>query len=252
MSELVDLVDPSNRFEAGGLSLEVRALLEYLLAAREATGADIVCTSTTDHPVLSNSGHRSRHLLAGTDGEGLAIDCRLRTRGTSRDHHLAVFEAFTHVEGALHELIYAYAPYNIRGGRRVPPYATADHRDHVHVSVNRGVLVRWPHPRDPQEAHMLFPGTQTVAVPGRGPRGDGRWPMWGWKPDGSVFCWNFTPDIPQRVPDEVEKRTITAEGATVIGLHPLPSGRFGYYLVTDQADERSGLNTFTFESKGVI
>lgn len=254
-----DITDRSNPFNTTGLSLEDRALLHYVQAARAFTGADIVCTSTTDHPEFSNSGNRSRHVQLGTDGKGLAVDLRLRTRGTARDHHRPVFDSFVPVERQLHELIYAYpptgkradgttGPYNIRAGRRVAPYAVSDHKDHVHVSVNRGVLVEWPHraPATPQEAHMKFPGTRVQKVPGR-PAVNGRWPMWGFKPNGDVFCWNFTPDMPQRVPTAEEKRVVTGNGQfEVIGLIPRDDGVFGYFLVNDDADDRGGLATFTF------
>lgn len=139
-----DITDSSNPFATSGLSREVRALLEYLRAAGQAAGGDFVATSTTDHPTYSNARNLSRHLRPGTDGLGLALDCRLRTRGTGRNHHRAVFDAFTHVETQLHELIYAFAPYNIKAGERVAPYAVSDHKDHIHVSVGKGVFVAYP------------------------------------------------------------------------------------------------------------
>lgn len=151
-----DLFDPSNPFHTQGLSREDRNLLAYLQAARRATGADIVVTSTTDHPPYTSSGNPSRHVAPGTEGKGLALDARTRTRGTYRDAHRAVFDAFARVEGQLHELIYAYAPYNIKAGRRVPPYAVSDHRDHVHVSVDRGVFVLYPAPVVPPPAATPF------------------------------------------------------------------------------------------------
>lgn len=140
--DLAPLTDASNPFNLAGVSDEVRAMFAYLLAARTATGVDVVVTCTTDHPRLSASGNVSRHRQAGTAGEGLAIDCRLRTRGL--DIHRPVFNLFVPVEAQLHELIYAKAPYNIKAGKRVAPYAVASHHDHVHVSVDRGRFLRWP------------------------------------------------------------------------------------------------------------
>lgn len=140
--DLAPLTDASNPFNVTGVSDEVRAMFAYLLGARSARGVDVVVTCTTDHPRLSASGNVSRHRQAGTNGEGLAIDCRLRTRGL--DIHRAVFDLFVPVEKQLHELIYADAPFNIKGGRRVAPYAVAGHHDHVHVSVDKGRLLRWP------------------------------------------------------------------------------------------------------------
>lgn len=132
-----DITDPSNPFNVAGISDEDRALLTYLRDAKAATGDDVVVSCTTDHPAGP-----TRHLQAGTGGEGLAIDCRMRRRGN--DIHRAVFDVFVPVERQLYELIYAGAPYNIKAGRRVAPYAVASHHDHVHVAVNRGVFVRWP------------------------------------------------------------------------------------------------------------
>ena len=134
-----DLTDPSNPFNLAGISDEDRALMQYLRDAKAATRVDVVVTCTTDHPAGA-----TRHLQRGTNGLGLAIDCRKRTRGL--DIHRAVFDLFVPIETQLYELIYASASYNIKAGRRVPPYATAGHHDHVHVAVNRGVFVRWPRP----------------------------------------------------------------------------------------------------------
>jgi hypothetical protein len=117
---------------------------------------------------------------------------------------------------------------------------------HFPLSHYVATVARLVQPATPQEAHMLFPGTQTVPVPGARARADGRWPLWGWKPDGSVFHWNFHGDMPRKGPSEEDKRKITAEGANVIGLHPRTDGVFGFYLVTDMADESGGLNTHTY------
>lgn len=149
-----DITDSSNPFATSGLSREVRAILAYVQAARAATGADLVCTSTTDHPTYSDSGNLSRHLMEGTDGLGLGVDLRMRTRSVAADFHDRAFNIFIPVETRLHELIYAYPPigkradgstgfYNIRGGKRVAPYAVSSHRDHVHLSVNRGVFLEY-------------------------------------------------------------------------------------------------------------
>lgn len=150
-----DITDSSNPFNVAGISDEDRALLQYLRAAKAATRIDVVATCTTDHP----SGP-TRHLQLGTNGTGLAIDCRKRTRG--RDIHRAVFDLFVPIETLLYELIYAGASYNIKAGRRVDPYAVADHHDHVHVAVDRGVLVRWPRLSPPAPAPL--PTTLEVDV----------------------------------------------------------------------------------------
>lgn len=93
---------------------------------------------------------------------------------------------------------------------------------------------------------MLFPGTQTVPIPGSKPDATGRWPMLGWRPDGSVHAWNIPPGMAIHIPTAAEKAEVTKGGATVIGLHWRTDGVWGYYQVTDMADDRGGLNTFTF------
>ncbi len=129
------ITDPSNPFDIEGISDEDRALLGYLLDAKQA-GHDVVATCTTDHPTGA-----TRHLQQGTNGTGLAIDCRISTRGN--DIHRSVFNLFVPVEAQLYELIYAAAPYNIKAGKRVTPYATKGHHDHVHVAVNKGTFLKW-------------------------------------------------------------------------------------------------------------
>lgn len=136
------LWDASNPYETEGLSLEVRHMIDYL----DDSGVPCFVTSTTDHPVLANSGNVSRHVQFGTDGRGLALD----VRGMRGDTEMlkVIFYTLLRVEGQLHELILSHpdVPFNIRNGRRVPPYAQADHKDHVHVSVDRGEFIRFYHP----------------------------------------------------------------------------------------------------------
>lgn len=157
MTDCGPITDPSNPFATEGISNEDRNLLQYLLDAKAATGIDVVATSTTDHPPGA-----TRHLQAGTNGTGLAIDCRLRQRGLNT--HRSVFDLWRPVESALYELIYAdppsavrsdgtFGPYNIKAGKRVRPYASADHHDHVHIAVNRGIFPRYPLP--PPEDDVL-------------------------------------------------------------------------------------------------
>lgn len=86
----------------------------------------------------------SRHAQQGTGGPGLAIDAAGTVPGRNTPELLAIFAAFKPVEEQLYELIYSGASYNIKGGKRVARYALADHWDHVHVSVNKGVFIRWP------------------------------------------------------------------------------------------------------------
>jgi hypothetical protein len=134
-----DLRDDSNPFNVAGISDEDRALMQYLREAKAATRVDVVVTCTTDHPAGA-----TRHLQRGTNGTGLAIDCRNRTRGDRSGLHLSVFALFRPVEHLLYELIYSGAPYSIKRGKRVSPYAVADHWDHVHAALDRGVFLRYP------------------------------------------------------------------------------------------------------------
>jgi hypothetical protein len=72
----------------------------------------------------------------------------------------AIFRAFKPVESQLYELIYAgpQVSYNIKRGKQVAKYAVADHHDHVHVSVDRGVFIQWPgmQPQVPLEEEDMF------------------------------------------------------------------------------------------------
>jgi hypothetical protein len=151
-----DLRDASNPFNVAGISDEDRSLMQYLRDAKAATRVDVVVTCTTDH-----AAGATRHLQRGTNGLGLAIDCRKRTRGL--DIHKAVFDLFVPIETQLYELIYAGASYNVKSGRRVAPYAVSSHRDHVHVAVNRGVFVRWPQPT-PVPAPVIITKEDDMAV----------------------------------------------------------------------------------------
>lgn len=127
-----------------GVSDEVRALVRYL----GATGIPHRVTTTTNHKAVTSAGHPSRHVALGTNGKGLAIDIAGPTPGRDTQALADIFNALA-IEGhALHELIYAgpQVAFNIKSGRQVAKYATADHHDHVHVSVDKGVLLVPPHP----------------------------------------------------------------------------------------------------------
>lgn len=190
MTDYAALTDPTNPFATAGLSDEVHAILDYLLAMK-AAGLDVVCTSTTDHPRLTTAGNISRHVMEGTNGRGLAVDARMRTRGL--DTHLAVFDGLALVERQCHELIYAAAPYNIKAGKRVPPYATSGHRDHCHLSVSKGVFLVWPGPKPqppiPWRFNSAMPKpdefTSAVACPSGG--------YWKQKADGAIFAHDGAP-----------------------------------------------------------
>lgn len=187
MTDYAPITDPSNTFNTAGISDEVEAMLDYLLCAKEA-GLDVVATSTTDHPIKTASGNVSRHRMAGTNGEGLAIDCRRRQRGS--DIHRAVFDAFVLVEHDLQELIYSGAPFNVKAGQRVQPYAVSAHHDHVHVSVVKGTILAWPGTRTttPQEVAAMFPNHRFVRIDGDAMK------FYSWDPsECSVYAWNGAP-----------------------------------------------------------
>lgn len=138
MNDVPPLWDPSNPYNTEGISDEDHAIIKFLVDS----GVPCVVTCTTDHPVLANSGNVSRHVMAGTNGKGLGVDAR-GTRAGDDDQLLVIFYAMLRVEGALHELILSHpaVTFNIKNGRRVPPYASADHKDHVHMSVDRGTFI---------------------------------------------------------------------------------------------------------------
>lgn len=124
-----------------GISDEDRAMIQFL----RDSGVDCRITCTTNHSELSLAGYRSRHVWQGTNGKGLGIDSTGPRKSIEPDAHLEVFNAFLKVEKQLHELIYAYAPFNIRDGKRVKPYAVLSHKDHVHTSVDKGTFIKWPY-----------------------------------------------------------------------------------------------------------
>lgn len=123
-------------------SQEVLALRHYLFDSHVPHRV----TCTTSHSQQTNAGHTSRHVMAGTNGTGLALDAAGPEAGQDSPQLAAVFFALLKVERQLHELIYAgpQVTFNIKSGARVPKYAIDDHHDHVHVSVDLGVLIRWP------------------------------------------------------------------------------------------------------------
>lgn len=137
MNDVPVLYDPSNPYETEGLSDEVYAVIKFLVDS----GIPCYVTSTTDHPVVANSGSVSRHVQWGTNGRGLGLDSR-GMRG-DQDTLLIIFYAFLRVEAQLHELILCHpdVKFNVKNGRRVPPYAQEDHTDHVHMSVDRGTYI---------------------------------------------------------------------------------------------------------------
>lgn len=111
---------------------EIRAMLLYL-ASRSIPHR---VASTIRPGAITAAGFRSRH------ADGLAVDFGQPVApDRNTPELLAIFKAFEPVEHLLHELIYSGSTYSIKNGMRVPRYAIANHFDHVHVSVDRGVLL---------------------------------------------------------------------------------------------------------------
>ena len=115
---------------------ETEALIAYMQAA------GVPCRVTS----VVRSALPSRHAQVGTGGNGLAVDFAGPAPGLDTDEMAAIFKAFEPVESQLHELIYAgpQVQHNIKRGKRVAKYAVADHHNHVHVSVDKGTLIKWP------------------------------------------------------------------------------------------------------------
>jgi hypothetical protein len=125
-----------------GDSDEVRAIVRYLAS----TGIPHVVTSTTNHGQHTSTGNQSRHVQPGTHGNGLAVDFAERIGG-GRDTHglLAIRNALIPVQKHCFEIIYAGPghPDNIKRGHpyAYPKVVMDGHHTHVHVSVDRGVLL---------------------------------------------------------------------------------------------------------------
>lgn len=136
------LRDPSNPFEESGLSREVAAMLDYLAEAKRQTGVDVVVTSTTDHPTYSSSGRLSRHRAVGTDGLGLGVDFRMRTRSKVAGAHRAAYELVVPVMWRAYELIYS-GERCVKAGKEYnyPRNVLDGHLDHIHWANDVGVFV---------------------------------------------------------------------------------------------------------------
>lgn len=114
-------------------SPEVEGILRYL----ESTGVPHRCSSTYRPGAITAAGNPSRH------GKKLAVDLVGLKPSVDSTWLAIIFQAFEPVERYLAELIYSgpQAPYNIKYGKRVGQYARAIHHNHVHVAVDRGVLL---------------------------------------------------------------------------------------------------------------
>lgn len=98
------------------------ALAKYAIAARR---FGLSVTSGLRQGSITSSGNRSLH------ADGYALDL---SNGYATPQELAFGKYAAAKWGAgLDELIHTPLGYGIKNGRRVPPYAAADHYDHVHI-----------------------------------------------------------------------------------------------------------------------
>jgi hypothetical protein len=114
-------------------SQEIKGIIAYGIS----TGVPMKVTSTFRPGAITLAGKRSFH------GLGLAVDFAGPRPSRDSKELADVFHAFLPVEKHLAELIYAgpQVGFSIKNGRRVGKYAVASHHDHVHVAVQRGVLL---------------------------------------------------------------------------------------------------------------
>lgn len=139
--------------------------LDHALAYLRTSGVPHVVTSTTNHKPLTSAGFPSYHRKPGTPSASGDIGLAFDSRGPNRSSRelLAIFLTFSPVHSQLHELILSHPglDYNIKDGRAVEPYATGDHKDHVHLSVEKGTFLPLPQgvPMG-QELHVFVRGTQ--------------------------------------------------------------------------------------------
>jgi hypothetical protein len=111
--------------------------VEGIIAYGTSTGVPMKVTSTLRPGAITISGNRSFH------GLGLAVDFAGPAPTRDSSELAGIFHAFLPIEKHLAELIYAgpQVGFNIKDGARVGKYAQSIHHDHVHVAVQRGVLL---------------------------------------------------------------------------------------------------------------
>lgn len=129
------------------ISQECQAIIDYV----EATAVPYRVTDVV------GPGHAegSYHYAQGTGAQGLAVDFAGVVPGVTAvtaAQMLAIYEAFLPVAGQLAELIYSGSGVTkaIKNGKVVDgrsfygPLVWPDHRDHVHVAVDRGTFLSHP------------------------------------------------------------------------------------------------------------
>lgn len=170
-------------------SREVQSIIDYVETAN-------LLYRVSD---VNGPGHAagSYHYAQGTGGEGLAVDFGGATPGvnaTTEIQMAAIYRTFLDVAHDLAELIYsgAGATVAVKDGRAVDgrslygPVTWADHRDHVHVAVKKGVFLSYPGGTvtadDPNRPNVNAPIVGIAATPS----GKGYWLV---SADGGVFAF---------------------------------------------------------------
>lgn len=172
-----------------GESLEVRSLRRYLVDS----AVSHKVTATTNHAQTTATGNTSRHVMAGTDGMGLALDAAGKSGGRDTSELLAIRYAFKPVEHLCYELIYygLGAPPSIKRGKPYiyPKVVQDGHHNHVHVAVAKGVLLHWT-PVPPKE-HPVALNMPACAVK-LTESGNGYWIV---AQDGGIFHFGDATDL---------------------------------------------------------
>lgn len=133
------------------MSAETAALIRYMVDS----GVPHRVTSVVRPGAVTAAGYPSRHAV------GLAVD--FAGPNYRNAYQLsAIFAALARVAPRLHELIYAGVPRNVKAGRWVAPYAVSGHWDHAHVSVNKGVVVKWLGPLPPTREAPVMPDDPNI------------------------------------------------------------------------------------------
>jgi hypothetical protein len=136
-----------------GISQEDWGIINYV----RSSGLSHVITCTTNHTLyVAGTTTVSRHRMNGTSGLGLAVD--VGGHPPNSNGLAAIFNAFLKVETQLYELIYAgpQVSFNIKAGKRVNKYSQVAHDNHVHISVKRGVILKWPGQITPQKITSYY------------------------------------------------------------------------------------------------
>ncbi len=137
---------------------ECKAVIEYLRQS------GVPCRVTS----AKRSTLPSDHAKLGTNGTGLAVDFGGPRPGLDTQEMADIFNALAKVAPQLDELIYAgpQVKQNVKLGKWVGKYAQKDHHNHVHVSVPRGVFIKWPGGPVEQEDEVIRI-VKTTSIDGR-------------------------------------------------------------------------------------